>query len=121
MGKNKNQDLFDKKVGVEGDLGGEENMGGAQKLSGENLNSDTDPNSDTNYNPKHKFHQKITGEQDYTQATYFKKEQIKTKGRVPSHEQINIISNNRQDPENWNSVEIAKLLNMRERDVSDIL
>jgi len=119
--KNKNQDLFDKKVGVEGDLGGEENLGGAQKLSGENLNSDTDPNSDTNYNPKHKFHQKITGEQDYTQATYFKKEQIKTKGRVPSHEQINIISNNRQDPENWNSVEIAKLLNMRERDVSDIL
>ena len=43
------------------------------------------------------------------------------KGRVPSHEQINIISNHKSDPVNWNAPEIAKLLNMREMDVSNII
>lgn len=77
--------------------------------------------SNHNYNEQHKFHQKITGEQDFAQATYVNKNQRKVKGRVASHEQINIISNHRTDPVNWNAPEIAKLLNMRENDVTHII
>jgi hypothetical protein len=77
--------------------------------------------SSHNYNEQHKFHQKITGEQDFAQATYVNKNQRKVKGRVASHEQINIISNHKTDPVNWNAPEIAKLLNMRENDVTNII
>jgi len=77
--------------------------------------------SNHNYNEQHKFHQKITGEQDFAQATYVNNTNRKVKGRVASHEQINIISNHKTDPVSWNSVEIAKLLNMREKDVTHII
>jgi len=65
---------------------------------------------------------KITGAPaDTQQAAYQTKENQNIRGRVPSYEQVNVISNHRDNPIEWSVPNISKLLGLREPDVGHMV